>query len=135
MAVKNGLTLFSKMITSILSILILLSLVFYLVPNEMIINYLGENSGFLGFITSSILGSIAMIPGFIVFPMTGLLKDMGISISIISVFITTLMMVGVVTLPLEIKYFGRKAAILRNLLSLIGALVVGLLVSFFWSYL
>ncbi len=39
---------------------------------------------------------------------------------------TTLMMVGVVTLPLEIKYFGKKASIARNALNLIAAIIIGI---------
>ncbi|MDD5077172.1 MAG: permease, partial [Sphaerochaetaceae bacterium] len=53
----------------------------------------------------------------------------GAGITQIAAFISSLMMVGVVTLPLEIEYFGRKAAIIRNaaafLFSFIVALVVG----------
>jgi len=44
-------------------------------------------------------------------------------------FVSTLMMVGIVTLPLEIKTFGKRAAILRNaaalVFSLIAAFVIG----------
>jgi hypothetical protein len=43
------------------------------------------------------------------------------------------MMVGVVTLPMEIKYFGKRAAIMRNVLawlfSLAAAFFVGWVVS------
>lgn len=39
------------------------------------------------------------------------------------------MMVGVVTIPVEIKYFGRKATLLRNgmafVFSFIAAIVIG----------
>ena len=38
-------------------------------------------------------------------------------------FVTTLMMVGVVTLPLEITYFGKRLAIKRNLLAFAYAVV------------
>jgi F0F1-type ATP synthase assembly protein I len=38
------------------------------------------------------------------------------------------MMVGVVTLPLEIRYFGKKAAISRNALNFVAALIIGLCV-------
>jgi len=47
------------------------------------------------------------------------------------VFITTLMMVGITTLPVESRYFGWKIALYRNGLSFIGALVVGLLMGLF----
>ena len=41
---------------------------------------------------------------------------------------TTLMMVGVVTLPLEIRYLGRTAAIMRNALNFVAAVIIGLVV-------
>ena len=42
-------------------------------------------------------------------------------------FITTLTMIGVVTLPLEIKELGKKMALLRNGLSFIIAIVIALI--------
>jgi len=41
---------------------------------------------------------------------------------------TTLMMVGVVTLPLEIKFFGKRVAIMRNTLNFVAAIMIGLVV-------
>jgi len=38
------------------------------------------------------------------------------------------MMVGVVTFPLEAKYFGNKVAAIRNILNFITAIIIGLLV-------
>ena len=38
-----------------------------------------------------------------------------------------LWLVGILTLPLEAKYFGWRVSILRNALSFAGALLVGLL--------
>jgi uncharacterized membrane protein YraQ (UPF0718 family) len=58
----------------------------------------------------------------------------GASYPVIAVFITTLMMVGIVTLPLEKKFFGSKVAFTRNLLSFIGALIIGLAIAFLWSF-
>ena len=48
----------------------------------------------------------------------------------IAAFVSTLMMVGIVTMPLEIKTFGKRATITRNaaafLFSLIAAFVIGM---------
>ena len=44
----------------------------------------------------------------------------------IGAFISTLMMVGVVTIPVEIKYFGKKMTLLRNFMAFI--------LSFFVAY-
>jgi hypothetical protein len=50
---------------------------------------------------------------------------------VVAVFVTSLIMVGFVTLPLEIRYFGKKAALLRNALSLIAAIIIGGLIGLF----
>lgn len=46
----------------------------------------------------------------------------------IAAFISSLMMVGAVTLPLEIKHFGKKASVLRNVLAFLFAFVVALVI-------
>ena len=38
------------------------------------------------------------------------------------------MMVGIVTLPMEIKYFSKKAAILRNIISFVLSIGVAYLI-------
>ena len=45
---------------------------------------------------------------------------------VLSAFTTTVMMVGIVTIPLERAYFGLKVTLARNLLSLAIALAVAL---------
>jgi hypothetical protein len=42
----------------------------------------------------------------------------------IGAFVSALMMVGVVTMPVEIKYFGKRLTILRNVLAFIFSFVV-----------
>jgi hypothetical protein len=43
------------------------------------------------------------------------------------------MMVGVVTLPLEAKFFGMKPALARNALNFVGALAIGLTMALVWN--
>ena len=43
-------------------------------------------------------------------------------------FISSLMMVGVVTAPVEIKYFGKKFTLLRNLLAFAFSFVVAFVI-------
>ena len=38
------------------------------------------------------------------------------------------MMVGVMTFPLEARYFGKKVAFIRNALNFIAAIVIGIVV-------
>jgi len=125
---KKGFKMFKNIVVPFLNILILVSLLLFIVPPQMIVKYLGAGSGAIGFAIAAVVGSITLIPAFISYPIaSGLLKQ-GASYATVAVFMTTLMMVGVVTLPLEIKYFGKKVAILRNLLNLLAAIVIGILI-------
>jgi len=126
--IKSGWKMFLKILPALLNILILVSIILYLLPSQTISHWLGRGSGFTGMAIAAIIGSISLIPGFIAFPLASLLLKSGVAYSVIAVFITTLMMVGVVTLPLEAKYFGWRVAILRNGLSFIGALFIGVII-------
>ena len=82
-----------------------------------------------GVVAAAAVGAITLIPGFVAFPLAAALLHNGAGYMQIAAFVSSLMMVGVVTLPLEIKTFGRRAAIVRNVsalgFSLIAALVIG----------
>lgn len=123
--VARGLKMFLNLLPVILSVLILVSIFLFFLPNETIVHYLGNDAGFMGYVIAALIGSIALIPGFIAYPLAGILLKNGVSYQIIAVFITTLMMVGILTLPIEIKYFGLRTAILRNVLYFIGAIIIG----------
>ncbi len=131
--IKKGLKMFLNISPVIISVLILVSIVLFLLPNEIIVQYLGKDAGFSGYFFAALIGSIALIPGFIAYPLAGLLVKNGVSYPVIAVFVTTLMMVGVLTLPIEIKYFGAKTAILRNVLYFIGAITIGILIGLMYS--
>ncbi len=83
--------------------------------NDTISKIIGKESGFIGVILASLIGSITLIPGFVAFPTAAMLLKSGAGYIQIAAFISTLMMVGIVTFPVEIKYFGKKLTILRNL--------------------
>ncbi len=124
----KGMKMFLGILPALLNILALVSIVLFFIPNETLVKWLGKDSGILGVITAAVIGSIALIPGFIAFPLAAILLKSGVGYGVLAVFITTLMMVGVLTLPLEAKYFGMKTALVRNGLSFIGAIIIGLLI-------
>ena len=125
--VKKGLTMFISILPTFLTMLLLISLFFYLVPESMIKNYLGQSAGWRGLALGSAIGSVALMPAFVAAPLASVLLKEGAKISTVSAFITTLMMVGIVTLPVEFRYLGKKAALSRNFLSLLGAIIIALL--------
>lgn len=113
--------------------LIVLSISLFLIPDEVILKYLGEASKIFGVFIASALGSITLMPGFIAFPLCGILLKKGVSYMVLSAFSTTLMMVGILTYPIESSYFGVKVTILRNVISFFVALIIALMTGIFFG--
>jgi uncharacterized membrane protein YraQ (UPF0718 family) len=128
---KKGAKMFLNILPALLTVLILVSVFLYAVPAPVLTVWLGQGTGWAGVFSAALLGSISLIPGFIAFPLGAILVRNAVSYQVVAVFITTLMMVGILTLPLEAKYFGWKTSILRNALSFCGALLIGLLMGIF----
>lgn len=125
---RKGLKMFLDLLPTLLGVLALVSIFLYLIPEKTLSTTLGAKGGPLGVLIAALIGSISLIPAFISYPLARIFLDRGIPLMTVAVFITTLMMVGILTLPLEIKFFGKKAAYMRNFLSFLGALLIGLLV-------
>lgn len=115
---------FVGLVPSLLGILGLVGLVMALTPPELLAD-LFKVHGLTGFALISLVGAIAIIPGPIAFPLAGSLLELGASPSALAAFITTLTMVGLVSVPMEIEYFGRRFTILRQVLSFILAVSIG----------
>ena len=132
-AIKISYRKFIQIIPSFLMMLVPVSIVLYLVPDELISNYLGNSDKFIGVILASFLGSITLMPGFVAFPLCGILLKTGVSYMVLSAFTTTLMMVGILTYPIEKEYFGVKVTIIRNSISFFMALIVAISIGFFFG--
>jgi len=124
---------FVNVIPAFAAMLILVSIVLFLVPDRVISNYLGNNDKFIGVLFASFFGSITLMPGFIAFPLAGILLGKGVSYMVLSAFTTTLMMVGVLTFPIEKEYFGVKVAIIRNIIGLVVAFSVAVVTGIFFG--
>ena len=98
----------------------------FLTPG-VITGVVGEGSGWRGVVLAAVFGSIALIQAFIAFPLAGSLLRQGASVSAIAAFVTTLVMVGIVTAPLESKYFGRRFTFWRNTLRFVFAVLIALI--------
>ncbi len=116
-----------------LNMIILIALSLYFVSDELILRFLGDGSGAIGVALAGALGSIAFIPGFVAFPLAGILLEKGVSYTVIAAFTTTLMMVGIVTYPVEKDFFGIKITVIRNIISLIMAVIVSIIIGLFYG--
>ena len=117
---------FRKLLPLFLVMLVAVSIALTLLPQNTISHLLGVDNPRWGLILALAAGSISIMPGFIAFPLCSILHDQGVPFMVISAFTTTLMMVGIVTLPIEKAYFGLKTALIRNAISLVTALIVAI---------
>ncbi|SHI39948.1 hypothetical protein SAMN02745751_00248 [Dethiosulfatibacter aminovorans DSM 17477] len=136
MALKKAWKSFANIFPKFLGVIIFVGIMLAIFDEETVSRVIGAESGALGVAIASIVGSITLIPGFIAFPMAKVLLDNGAGIMQIGVFISTLMMVGIATFPVEVEYFGKKVAIMRNVmsyfLSFIVAYIIGKVVGGVW---
>jgi uncharacterized membrane protein YraQ (UPF0718 family) len=132
-AARIALKRFLAILPAFLIMLILVSVVLFLLPDKLITQYLGSENILTGVLCGSLFGSITLMPGFIAFPLCGILLKKGVLYMVLSAFTTTLMMVGVLSFPIEKAYFGTKVTILRNSLSFLTALVVAVMTGVFFG--
>jgi len=131
LALKKAWKSFENILPQFLSILLIIGFVLSILNANQISKLIGQESGWNGVLIASIIGSITLIPGFIAFPLASALLNNGAGYMQIGAFISTLMMVGIVTIPLEIKFFGKKAAVLRNSLAFVFSLFVAFMLGVF----
>ncbi|MEN1936838.1 hypothetical protein AAIE21_14860 [Paenibacillus sp. 102] len=118
--------MFRNLIPSMLSIMLFVGLSLSILTPSFISSIIGEKSGFIGIVYSTIIGSVALIPSFVVFPLGNTLVQNGAGLPQVAALMSTLMSVGITTLPMEQKIFGRSFAYARNA----SALFISLLFSY-----
>jgi uncharacterized membrane protein YraQ (UPF0718 family) len=123
----------ANILPAFLEMLILVSIALFLVPDEVISDDLGSSNKFIGVLFAAFFGSITLMPGFIAFPLSGILVTKGVAYTVVAAFTTTLMMVGVLTYPVEKGYLGPRVTIMRNFISLIIALIVAFMIGIFFG--
>jgi len=128
MALKKAWKAFENLLPMLLGIIIIVGIIIAVLDPQLIAKLIGKNSGFMGVLILAVIGSVALIPGFIAFPTAALLLNGGAGYMQIGAFISTLMMVGVITLPLEISYFGKKVAIIRNVMAFLFSFLVAFVI-------
>jgi uncharacterized membrane protein YraQ (UPF0718 family) len=127
-SLKKGLKAFENILPQFLGVIVIVGVLLAIFTPETISKVIGAQSGWLGVLLSGIIGSITLIPGFIAFPTASILLENGAGYMQVAAFISTLMMVGLVTIPVEIKYFGKSFTIFRNSLAFIFSFVVAYII-------
>jgi uncharacterized membrane protein YraQ (UPF0718 family) len=90
---------FENILPLFLSIIMLIGLGPALLSPQVISKWIGEKSGWLAIAAAAFIGSVTLTPGWITFPLAAVLLKNGAGFIQITVFVSTSMMVGVVTMP------------------------------------
>ena len=123
-SLKFAMMSFMRILPTIVLIIVFIGLLLGFIPPATISAIAGSQSGIAGVLILAILGTILYIPSIIAFPLAASILKGGASVTAVAAFITTLTMLGHVTIPLEIKELGKKMALLRNVFSFVIALVI-----------
>ena len=118
---------FAKTAPSLLTVLGIVGLTLGILTPETIAKLVGAEAGIMATLIASVIGAVTLIPSLVAFPFAGSLLRSGAMVMTISTFVTTLVMVGVVTAPMEIKELGKKSTLLRNGLGFLAALLIAVI--------
>ena len=121
---------FMGLVPNLLGMTALVGLVLALLPPRMLSDLFSFH-GTAGFALIATVGAIVTMPAPIAFPLAGSLLRLGASPASLAAFITTLTMVGLVTAPMEIAYFGKRFTVVRQSLSFLLAILIGALMGLF----
>lgn len=127
-ALLKGWKSIENILPQFLGIILVVGLTLAILKPETISNIIGSNSGIFGVFLSAVLGSIAMMPTFVAFSTGNMLLQNGAGIAQVAALISTLTLIGIITIPLETKYIGKRAAIYRNILAFVFSIIVAFFV-------
>lgn len=123
-ALRVALRSFIGMLPMVLMIILLIGLLLGFVTPSVIQGILGDESGIVGILLSTALGGVLFVPSLIAFPLAASLVEEGAALGAVAAFITSLTMIGTLTLPLEVKELGLKFTLVRNGLGVLFAVLI-----------
>lgn len=130
---KKAYKSFIKLMPVLIPLFLFVGILLAIITPSFISSILGEESGFLGYVIGMSIGSITFMSPFVAYPLGQELLENGAAYPQVAGFLVTLMSVGLVYFPMESKFFNKKAAIYRNIISFIGAILVVLVVVVIYS--
>lgn len=94
----------------------------------------GAQSGWRGLIIVTLVSSFLQIPSIIIFPIAATLYHSGASAGVVATFACASTMASIFTLPLEMKFLGRRLPPIRIALIIIISTIIGGLTGIVFSF-
>ncbi|MFU8787314.1 MAG: hypothetical protein ACNA7U_08700 [Candidatus Izemoplasmataceae bacterium] len=124
LGIIKGFKSFMRLMPVLLPLFLFIGILLAIVTPEFISSILGEESGFFGYFFGIVVGSITFMPPFVAYPLGRELLEAGGAYPQVAGFLVALMSVGIVYFQAESKFFSVKSAIFRNVVSIVGAIIV-----------
>jgi len=127
LSLKKAWKMFTGVLPQFVAILLFVGVALAVLSPETIRRMIGEETGFIGMLLASLVGAFSLVPVMIAFPIVSELLKSGAGIIQMAVFVSTLTTVGLITIPIETKYLGKKIAVLRNMLAFVFSFITAYL--------
>lgn len=127
-AITSARSSFLQMLSVLPPIMLLLGLMDVWIPREILMKYMGDNSGFKGIFLALLLGSFAAGPMYAAFPFTAVLLKKGVRFSNVIIFMNAWCVTKISTLLFEVSALGFKFTLARFLIDLPSVILLGFLV-------
>ncbi|MGB9749626.1 MAG: permease [Caldisericia bacterium] len=124
---KKSIKMFIQNSIRIFSIFVIIAILEKFLSPQSVSQFLLKFKGFLGIIVGALTGSVMMGPAATSYPIGQYLFAHNASVSLVTAFLFTWVGIGVVALPLEFKFLGKKFTLLRNSFTFVAAILIALI--------
>lgn len=129
-ALKISVKTFTLLFPLLLFVFALMGMSQAYVSRDAIAAILGGSNMFKGVFAGALIGCVALIAPAAIFPVGGYLYQNGAHYGAVAALIITAILIGVTTLPVEIRTFGWRFTLARNVVTFSLAVLIGL--SMWW---
>ena len=124
--IEISLEFFVEMILILPAVMVLMGLFTVFVPKDLVVRYLGRESGLRGIFIAILMGALPTGPLYIAFPIASALLKKGARISNIVVFLTAWSCIKLPQELVELEFLGFRFMLARLVLTGIFAIFMGL---------
>jgi len=126
-ALKKSLTMFIQNSIRVFAIFVIISLLESFLSKESVGKFLLKLSGLKGILLGELTGAIMMGPTASAYPIARYLFDHGAQAGVVSAFLLSWVMIGMISIPLEYKELGGRFTIMRNILAFFSIVILALI--------
>jgi uncharacterized membrane protein YraQ (UPF0718 family) len=126
-AAKKSVRMFLQNSVRLYSVFVIIALLEQFLSPQGVSQFLLKFKGILGVIVGELTGAVMMGPAASSYPIGQYLFAHSASVSLVASFLFTWVGIGVIALPMEFKFLGKKFTVLRNSFTFIAGIFLALI--------